>query len=286
MPLNISLDQPDATLEETQKKIDLLSQVGGAFRTTNAATKKVVDGVLETVQAEPNTSYPCQLDLIAHAREGVLHFGEWVIAPKEGAGSRIVSALGPHAINQIRILGCLTAELDGIAALKHLCSVFKCRIFGTTTLIGAKHFDSSGFVHPELLDEIMPTSTKTSNANVSALFAQLDSVASTSINNLQHETQAESSADRLSHVEMDRWSVRIATPHTSPTQILGSGVHDVRELPGLLQLPDRETLFPAPPVSGTPRFIRVTSFFAGQLLRLYPVGKPAGVLVRPERPFK
>lgn len=297
--INISILEPDPTLARALEKIDHVQQVGGAFTVLRATGE--VHGVREVAQGAPANERPLQLDLIAHAREGVLHLARWVISDAEPESANVLDRLTPETLAAIRLLGCFTGQTKaGQAAMRHLKKRLIARfgeavgkqikVFGTRNLTGARDFDKNGFrvEHEPLLVEHdqLPQPGHEGVVDESAWVSDLEKASELTVEGLQLESEAGARAEAAKYEPPSRWEVRPSSPRDGAlADVLANRDGDQWADPGLLQLPDFEILFPAPPSSDVPRFFRVTSLFGGKYLRVYPTGQPDGVLFRPKRPL-
>lgn len=298
--INISIIQPDKTLARSLDKIANVRQVGGAFTVQRANGE--INGVREIAQGTPANERPLQLDLIAHARDGVLHLARWVISESETESDDVLAGLTPETLAAIRLLGCFTGQTKaGRAAMRHLKQKLitkfgeagkKIKVFGTRNLTGAKDFDNDGFRvdHEPLLVEHdqLPEPGQEGVVDEAAWVSDWEkaSAADLTVERLQPESEAGARAEAARYEAPSRWDVRPSGPqHGALAAVLANRDGDPWVDPGLLQLPDFEILFPAPPSSDAPRCFRVTSLFGGKYLRVYPSDQPGGVLFRPKRPL-
>ena len=295
--INISIVEPDRTLERSLDKIANVRRVGGAFRVSNG--NRQIDGVLEVAQGAAENERPFQLDLIAHARDGELHLARWVISQSESASQQLVHGLAPGTLAAVRLLGCFTGQTRaGRAAMRHLKLQLKDRfgdgvkVYGTRNLIGARDFEDEGFkaAHEPLLIEHdqLPADDRETVGDEAAWFSDLEKVdvRDLTAERLQLEAEADARAQAAKYEAPSRWVVERCGPqHGTLEQVLGNRDGDPWADPGLLQLPDFELLFPAPQSNGAARWFRVTSLFGGSYLRVYPTDYPEGVLFRPQRPL-
>jgi hypothetical protein len=291
--LNISIIGADSALTRTLDGIKVKYLVAGVFQTvsTSGNGDSEIDGVLKIVNRTGVSERPCTLDLIAHARGGELHLCQWLISETEGESTSLKRKVRRGTIGAVRLLGCLTAAtVKGRAAMCHLKKVLGVQVFGTTSLIGARDFDESGFKRDNYLIECdrLQTGNAISAEIAGTWFADLDLAPNVGLldEQLRAETYDEALADVLKLPAPSRWDVKPAAPQLGAlATLLADRDSGLRIAPGLLLLPDAEALFPAPSENGISRFFRVTFLLGGQLLRVYPVGRRDGVLLRPSKPI-
>ncbi|NVB79112.1 MAG: hypothetical protein HOV81_11995 [Kofleriaceae bacterium] len=276
-PLNISVIDGDATLQKTQDNINGESLVGGARVLLRG--NESVDGVREVVAA---TTGDLHVDLIAHARDGELHVGQWLISALETEAAGILQTAGGR-IKSIRLLGCFTARGKGRAAMQHLKDLGYPKVYGTRRILGSRHFGPNGLLDDALALELgtLPPEPLSALVNWDTAFGSMRQVPNVDLGSLVAETTVDAARDVSKYLGPEPWLLREVPDSQQRLSELLANIQDVREEPGLLQLPDRELLYPA----ATGRVHRVTSLFGGRWIRIYPASHPGGVIVRPMAPL-
>jgi len=290
--LNISAVKPDTALQEVQDVICGEAHVPGAREADVDGV--ATPGVFELVR---DAGGEVQLDLIAHSRAHDLHLSSWLITDVETETAAMVHDLETASITRIRLLGCETAKRQGRKAMRHVRDELRKKwphatVFGSKTMLYAEHFNTDGFIAPQLLVEVsgLPASSAAddeapSAAEVAEAFAQLEPLPSKDdgidvlLARLKPETDAEARFDVSRYSGDSAWPFEIATPSHPPIGALIPSGSEIRVAPGLLLLPDWERVYPVSGTSGL--FHRVTWLLGGFLLRVYPRWMPHGVIVRP-----
>jgi hypothetical protein len=293
--LNVSVDNPDAALQEVQDRIAGVAHVAGVRAAPDDDPATGVFGVVAAVGGD------VQLDLIAHSRSSQLHLHSWLITATETATASLAADLPRNvSITEVRLLGCNTAAGKGIAAMRHVKDALvgrwpDAKVYGASCLLSVANFDANGFISPGLLEEVdtLPAGSagalaELSVEDVAKQFAQLgprpDPYVGTDqlLRDLILETEADARRDWSRYSSASAWQLEIATAAHPPIAALIPSDSEVRIVPGLLMLPDRELLYPIAGTSG--QYQRITVLCNGLLLRVYPRSQPRGVIVRPRAP--
>jgi hypothetical protein len=277
--LNVSIKNPD---EEIQRKIDDLTVVGDP-RESDPPTE--VTELIDAINQLDETDIRI-LDLIAHARaDGTLQLGNWQIVDGDPYFATVAAAIGAHSFHAIRLLGCYTADSEiGARTLRYIKRLFadkEVRVFGSYATLTAANFIGEGFIDPELLYEATQQRTlEPLQSLVARDFGRLAAAPAQPepLLALREESrrQAEESMWLRYHNAWPFEEVRAPFPATL-RELMAELDLQPREAPGLLTLPTREVLYPA---RGS-MFHRVTALFGGHLIRVYPIARPGGVLLRP-----
>lgn len=284
--MNITVVEPDRTLARS------ITRIAQVYRVRDASDVHAV------VQAANSSQRPLQLDLIAHARDGKLHLGQWEISASETASEQLFQGLAPGTLAAVRLLGCFTGHtVAGRRAMRHLKRGLteqlgnSIRVYGTRNLIGARDFEQDGFRvdrEPLLIEhDQLPAGDLEAIRDEAAWFSVLESLDAPfpSASQLQLESGDEARADAATYKPV-KWKVEESRPgHGSIDDVLANRDSEPWRDPGLLQLPDVELLFPVGSITGAARFVRVTSLFEGRYVRVYPIGWPEGILFRTRQPL-
>ena len=141
--VNVSHTSPDTTIQQ------VLDTVDHEHLVVDALGEDGVQGVIGELARRRPSPGPFSLDLIAHARRGVLHLGDWSV---DGNGTsaalhRVCAGeLTQLALAEIRLLGCNTAiTREGQTAIRSLHRLFGVPVLGTKVPISARDFDGAGF---------------------------------------------------------------------------------------------------------------------------------------------
>jgi hypothetical protein len=299
--INVSIASHDPVLALAMAKIGDEVLVDGALG--DRGVEGVVKQRLLAGAAQPGG---CTLDLIAHAANGVLLFGDWSIdaEDRDQIDPRLLHSWAPRKLESIRLLGCNTAVTEaGQKAMRHLAEVFGVPIFGTTVPLFLRDFDAGGlssrgeFTLRET-PALEPVEAQVSDAAVERWFAWFDPVKGQDINEvfhrLRHETLDEATLAVRRTPPRYRWSVRRFTAEDRQ-RLLAQLVAkpELATAPGLLAVPDWqqrdrefEALFPAGTSLEGPPFHRATFLFGGRFVRIYPVDTPEGMILRSASVFK
>jgi hypothetical protein len=290
--LNISLLDADEALCETQNNIDGESLVSGAF-----PASKDEYGVVGVVKNVNSPLGPLVVDLIAHARHGILQFGHWVIDSDERASEMLLEEWRGRPLSKLRLLGCNTIlTTAGQAAILHLKEVLKNHglddvgVYGTTVPLYAYDFGPQGLLKSGLVRESArrpkpvdgPAAPETVNSWFKR-FLPLTGSTKADLRRLRTETLEEASRDRTRALEISRWLIDEVASDSTIDEVFDKLEPEFATAPGLLAYPDREQLYPAGSRDGVPVFYRVTSLLDGAFLRFYPEGFKHGVIVRAPR---
>jgi hypothetical protein len=280
--INISHTSPDVPVQQVLDKLDREILV------VDALGDDGVQGVIDALARRQPAPPPFSLDLIAHARRGVLRLGNWSIdanATTTALHAACEAVLAELPLAAIRLLGCNTAiSREGQAAMRNLHQLFTVPIVGTKVPISARDFGSTGFLADAILtdqDHLPPPSGPTLQSAGGWLgrFERLvgETLAAV-LPRLRREPRADVFRDWDRAPPSLRWPVRQLTSaqlnelfrHVSPELV---------HAPGLLALPDLELVVPVDEDAGAPRYHRITVLLDGYWLRLYPRGLPDGVVV-------
>jgi hypothetical protein len=285
--VSVSVVSNDPVLKEVLAKID------GEARVTTVLGPHGVEGVVkEAVGSVRPTSMMCTLDLIAHAKNGILQFGGWVVDAHEQDSAKLSGLWGARKPDMIRLLGCNTAATKpGRAAMKHLASVFGRRVYGATGPLYARDFDKNGLTKKsEILlaadnDKFGLVEDRLSDATVERWFQRFGRIAGAEfvdlLGRLRAETREEATRERAAEMP-GSWPVGYFTADDLE-RLLAELVHEIAEAPGLLAVPDFDALFPVRSSDGEARFHRVTILLGGRFVRVYPIDYPDGVILRAKR---
>src|SRR5689334_17970244 len=110
MRVNVSPSRPDKVVQEVIDRLDRRSPVDGALGDDG------VQGVVEQMFHSETRPRTFGLDLIAHARRGVLQIGDWAVdggEPTQALRATCDLALRHMPLREIRLLGCNTAVKQG-----------------------------------------------------------------------------------------------------------------------------------------------------------------------------
>lgn len=282
--VSVSHTAPDRVVQRVLDQIDHERLVSSALGNDG------VEGVIDQLAHRGRSAAGFTLDLIGHARRGILHLGDWSI---DGNGvSAALQRACAHALSGleltgIRLLGCNTAiTRDGQAAMRRLHDVFKVPVIGTKMPISARDFVGTGFRseailtdHAHLPPPAGPTMTLAAQWFVQCKRVEGEKPA-TVIRRLRRESFADAILDWTRTRPQLRWPVRQIS-HAQLDDILEGAQADVGEAPGLLALPDLELVVPISDGFGAPRYHRITALLDGYWLRVYPRDRPDGVVLRP-----
>lgn len=280
--INISHKAPDAQIQQVLDKIER------EFLVSDALGADGVEGVIDRLCSAPRTRVRLTLDLIAHSRRGVLHLGGWSV---DGSTTTValrnacVDTLADLDLAAIRLLGCNTAlSVEGQAAMRRLHELFAVPVLGTKVPISARDFDAEGFRADAILtdqDNVPPPAGPTLQS-VGRWFGRFARVVGETLQGMLPRLRAESRAevvrDRACIAPRVRWAIREVTREQLEA-ILDHAEPDVVDAPGLLALPDCELVAPVSAGAGRRRYHRVTVLLDGYWLRVYPIGRPEGVVV-------
>ena len=282
--VSVSHTAPDATVQRVLDRIDHEVLVGDALGADG------VQGVIAS-QARRTTRAPFSLDLIGHARRGVLQLGNWPVdgnAIWRALREACVRELAELPLVKIRLLGCNTAlTVDGQAAMRRLHGVFRVPVEGSKVPLSARQFDGGGFLADAVLtdqDHLPPPAQPTLQAAEQWL-ADFEPLPGQTIRTLADRLRRESLSDTIRDwtrtLPQLRWPIRQVTR----AQLDGVLAHAMSRpvlAPGLLALPELELVSPIADGFGAPRYHRVTVLMDGYWLRLYPRDHPEGVVLATE----
>jgi hypothetical protein len=280
----------DPVLKET------LAKIRGATRVTTVVDSRGVEGVFDdAVGTARPTSMMCTLDLIAHAKNGILQFGGWVVDAHEQDSAKLSELWGARKPDMIRLLGCNTAATKpGRAAMEHLANVFDRPVYGATDPLYARDFDENGLTEKaQVLLAANGDNNKSglvedphSDATVERWFQRFDRIEGAHfmdpLGRLRPETREDATRDQRAAEPPGSWPVGYFTADDLE-RLLAELVHEIAEAPGLLAVPDFEALFPARSSDRASRFHRVTILLGGRFARVYPIDYPDGVILRAKR---
>jgi hypothetical protein len=296
-PLNLSYRVHDTALDDSLKVISNLTMIRVRKSSNPHTVNLFVTHTGDVVEARANDPQPMglvehgyTLDLIAHAPGGVLQFGEWEINASETSSTRLSERFERMRIKPkaIRLLGCNTGLFPaGQAAIRHLSQVFPdVQIFGTTGLLDGSDFDADGLTarserslrgNGHLPPPQDPDSEETAmrQFRMMAPGPDFDDL----FNRLRPETLDEATYDLRYTPAQFRWRMnRFAIDDWR--KVLDPLVPKLASAPGLLTAPEAEALLPAKSSSDELRFHRATLLLGGWFVRVYPIGVPAGVILR------
>jgi hypothetical protein len=281
--ISVSHTSPDTPVQQVLDKIDCELLVVGALGDDG------VQGVLTALAGRCPAPSPFCLDLIAHARRGVLHLGDWSVdgsATTTALHSACTGDLRRLALVGIRLLGCNTAVTrDGQAAIRSLHEIFAVPVLGTKVPISARDFDGAGFRAEAILtdqDNLPPTSGPTLQS-AGEWLGRFERLQGQTLQSILPRLRRESLSDVIrdwarTRVQL-RWPIRQLT-RAQLDAVFGHVLPELVRAPGLLALPDLELVVPVTNDFGSPRYHRVTVLLDGYWLRVYPRDQPEGVVVR------
>jgi hypothetical protein len=290
MRVNVSPNHPDKIVQEVVDRLDRRSPVDGALGDSG------VQGVVEQMFRDPARPRSFGLDLIAHARRGVLQIGDWTVdggEPTLALRAACDLALHDMPMREIRLLGCNTAvKPAGRTAMRQLAELFGARVWGTKAPISANDFDHSEFRSTGLLADqreilrfAVPRALGT--ARWFTGFAQARSRTLRDLaSELREESEAEVFEDWNRAALAARWPIRVHTRAQLET-LFDHIQPGMASVPGILALPELEIVVRmADRVA--PRFHRLTVLLDHELVRVYPRGMPSGCVfrVRPGPAFR
>lgn len=291
--INISLVHPDATLNTVLDEIVGEVRVAGAF-----PSKDDRNGLFGVVSRMSKPAHPVAIDLIAHAQQGVLQFGTWVIDSNEQVSTLLLKEWKKRSPHEIRLLGCNTARtVPGQAAMRHLKEVFSedgndVSVYGATVPLYARDFGPQGLISTNVLVECEamppPLDTVAPGDIVDSWFDRFQAVQTMRILGIRDALRAmtieEIVAKSTGTLAQNRRLVELASRARDIDALFAGLAEGIVTAPGLLEIPDSEQLYPAGSRYGEAVFHRVTSFFGGAMFRLYPKGFESGILVRRRSP--
>lgn len=143
--INISHSDPDIPLKEIQEKLKTVLEI---VSKTEDLAKMVADAIL-CIAGQGDAS----VDLVAHSTSAgqLLMFGIWKIEASDTLKrfcQRVRRHLGSNPVDgvSVRLIGCGTAGTkEGKKALAMIEQELAMPVFGTTTLVMAKHFSPDGY---------------------------------------------------------------------------------------------------------------------------------------------
>lgn len=266
---------------------------------------KGVHHLLDQLAPFAPSATPHSVDLIAHARGGVLCLGNWDIKRDPEEMTSFVEACDPSLrllnVTKLRLLGCGTALTQrGQNAIRGLARAFHSHdltitVFGTTVPIYAADFGQDGLstTFEGLADReslpILPADDDDDAwaAQRDAWFLRFEPISDERrpdfLSGLARESLPATFAERARRSPGSRWEIR---------QVKDASAGDlspIRELlrpiacraPRLLADPDDELVIPALEAGDdqAPMFHRFTVLLGGRFVRIYPDGDPQGLLL-------
>lgn len=282
--VSVSHTSPDTTVQQVLDRIDHEVLVVDALGADG------VQGVISSLARRP-TRAPFSLDLIGHARRGILQLGDWPVdgnAIGRALRQACAGELAELALIKIRLLGCNTAlTFDGQAAMRRLHAVFGVSVEGTKVPISALQFDGGGFLADAVLtdqDHLPPPVRPTLQAAEQWL-GQFEPLPGQTIQNLVDRLRRESLSDAARDWTRTRPQLRWPIRQLTRAQLDGVLAHALPRpvfAPGLLALPELELVCPIADGFGAPRYHRVTVLMDGYWLRVYPRDHAEGVVLATE----
>lgn len=262
--LNVSYRDADsdAVLSQTLAVVDAEERVGGQGRVGGE-----VDDLVAVLNIHPGS--PFLLDLIAHSDKGELEFGTWKVTDQDPNWDRIATdAIGK--IGGVRLLGCYTAlTKTGQAAMRLVKKKLKVPVRGAFTFLSAGDFDAEGFQKTDLLEEVdtLPPPQVITPLLVRRDFERLPRLHVGMTVPLLKQT--------LQHHPSPVFPPPLGPPTIDFDNIFDGLAPDIRAAPGLLAASEGEFFYKT--ASG---LHRATRLLGGLIIRVYPFGHPAGVLLR------
>lgn len=281
--VNISHTSPDATVQQ------VLDQVNHEHLVVDALGEHGVQGVIGRLARRSPAPAPFSLDLIAHARRGVLHLGDWSV---DGNGTTAAlhgacrDELAGLALAEIRLLGCNTAiTSEGQIAIRSLHRLFGVPVLGSKVPISARDFDGAGFRAEAVLtdQDNLPAPSGPTLQRAGEWFVRFEQLPGQTLQSILPRLRREELSDVLRDWTRTRaqlrWPIRQLT-HAQLDAVLVHAMPELRRAPGLLALPELELVVPLDGGFGAPRYHRVTVLLEGHWLRLYPREHPDGIVLR------
>lgn len=265
---NISLLDADGALKKVQAKIQDLQKV---------PNDTAIEGVGQIIP-------DARMDLIAHAKGGILQFGDWHVGTPEDGEEAVAESWGNKRPDELRILGCTTAVTsEGIAALKRLKKTLGIKsVYGTTAPMVARNFGPEGLLYK---DEVFLVEASTlpdrgaeiSESVVAKWFENFDEY-SFSHGPILSSLQPEDPDDVKAAQAKNGISAKVIEYSAFENAVLHTRWAPPARAPGLLAIPETEIVAEAPGHPGS--IVRLSVFLGGAFIRIYPVGEPDGVLLR------
>ncbi len=314
--LNVADSVPDDTLSAVLDKIDnkIESRIGSIHSARRGENFK--NAVLDLLARDvPRTGAPIALDLIGHAREGVLHLGQWSI--EKSSDPHVTKAfkvsaekLAEHNVTMLRLLGCGTGTGQGIGAMKWLQEIVdravgpRIVVKGARQLLNASNFgkDQLGLsettaaalisarrakpriLTTDALDRWWATLPHRSRAHRHLSFLTTDDHAFRSDALFQRES-ADDVTFPCTHYGMGRlWDIQVAKIDMNEFLRLFA-TRPFKKVSGLLELPSIEIAIPSRVASDerAQLYHRVSLYFRERFARVYPVGVREGLMFRLDR---
>lgn len=279
--VNVSHTGPDATIQQVLDKIDR------EFLVTDALGADGMEGLIAELTRGPSLSVPYSLDLIAHARRGVLHLGGWTVDHNETTVALHRACSGQLAhLAAIRLLGCNTAiTKEGQAAIRRLHEIFRVPVYGSKVPLAAGEFDRAGFCADAILTDQnhLPPPSSPTLQSAGQWLGRFERLSGQKLSNIVPRLRRESLSDVVHDWTRARPQLRWPIRQLTAAQLDAVLMHASPELaraPGLLALPDLELVVPISGGFGSPRYHRITVLLDGYWLRLYPRDLPDGVVLR------
>ena len=281
---NVSHHNADATLQKT------LDEIRDEYLADGALGPRSVEDALRTAARSAMRS-PLSMELVAHAADGVIAIGDWIVDDQSPATSDLKAQcqaeLPQLRAGQILLLGCNTAVTKaGQDAILHVAKVFRTKVAGSTVPLYSRHFGNCGLLATGVLayqDELPPVADP--SKNMAARFAEFDQKPGLGLSEVLGDLQGETfeEATRAWQLSSRKWPLR-KLANTHELQSCFEFI-DPRfaAAPGLLALPEREYLLPADD-SGM-LFHRLTILISGYLARVYPQGQPDGLVLHATQPL-
>lgn len=279
----VSHTSPDTTVQQVLDKIDSEVLVADALGSDG------VQGVIEGLFRRKPWHASFSLDLIGHARRGVVQLGEWSV---DGSGKSALlqqacaDQLAKLKLREIRLLGCNTAITPGgQEAIRDLHRIFGVPVKGTRVPIAAGDFGPYGFLADAVLsdqDHLPPLAPPTFQAAGAWLgrFREVTGYTAASIlSRLRRESLSDVIRDWSRTRPQLRWPIR-QLGRADLDAVLAHAAPELAHAPGLLALPELELVTPIEDDFGAPRYHRLSVLLDGHWIRVYPRDLPDGMILR------
>jgi hypothetical protein len=277
--LSIGPSSPDTAVQQVLDVID------NEVLVADALGRDGVQGVLEGWSRRANRAWSAySLDLVAHARRGVVQLGDWSVDGGDKAAllRQCMQNLPGVTLSEIRLLGCNTAVTEGgQAAMRALADVFGVPVKGTLVPISSADFSPAGFSATAVLavHNRLPQLRRPTLADAGAWLGRFERLsASSSELKLRRESLSDAIRDWTHTRPQLRWPIR-QLAQSELAEVLAHAEPGVFAAPGLLALPDVELVVPVESDLGMLRFHRITVLLDGLFLRVYPRDLPEGVVM-------
>jgi hypothetical protein len=281
--MSVSHTSPDTTIHQVLDRID--SEV----LVVDALGSDGVQGAIDAFSRRQPKHASFSLDLIAHARRGILQLGDWSV---DGTGK---SALLQHVcaaqlaqlnLCEIRLLGCNTAiTTGGQEAMCGLSQIFGVPVKGTRMPISAADFGPYGFLVESVLsdqDHLPPIALPTFQTT-GAWLSRFETVVGQTTDSIMKRLRRESLSDVIRDWSRTRpqlrWPVR-QLDRRELEAVLVYAEPGLVNVPGLLALPDLEIAMPIEDDFGATRYHRLSLLLDGHWIRVYPRDLPDGMVLR------